>query len=107
MKFENEARPGVDSEEVVEVLLRDGYWYPVQDNSFRIYSPVEPGNRARSGNQAGAYLRFRNQETGMWIEAPLSSLVAVGYPDPERVKEMREIREREAANNRTDGGKGK
>ena len=107
MKFEEEARPGVNSEEVVEVLLRDQHWYPVRDNSFRIFSPVEPGHRARSGNQAGAYLRFRNLETGMWIEAPLSSLVAVGYPDPERVNEIRKIREREVANSETDGGKGK
>lgn len=107
MKFEDEPRPGVNSEEIEEVLLRDGHWYPVRDNSFRIYSPVEAGHRARSGNQAGAYLRFRNQETGMWIEAPLSSLVAVGYPDPERVNEIRKIREREVANSQTDGGKGK
>lgn len=81
MKIEEVARPGVETSEIEEVLLTDSHWYPVKDKSFRIYSPVEPNARARGGQRQGAYLRFRNMETGLWIEAPLSSLVAVGYSD--------------------------
>ncbi|AXH47199.1 hypothetical protein SEA_CBORCH11_76 [Mycobacterium phage Cborch11] len=97
MKIEDQARPGVDSSEVEEVLLRDGYWYPVRDNSFRIYSPVELTGRTITARNNGAYLRFRNAEDGRWIEAPLASLVAVNYRDTPSCEEISE----------TDGAKGK
>lgn len=79
MKYEEQPRSGVDSKLVTEVLLPDGYWHSVRNNSFAIWSPVESSHRARNGVAAGAYLRFQHDETGNWIEAPLSSMVAVAY----------------------------
>lgn len=96
MKIEEVARSGVESDRIERVLLSDHCWYWVKDNSFRIYSPVEPNARARSGQRQGAYLRFKaDGEDGLWIEAPLSSLVAVGYSDLDN------------AGDESDGDKGK
>lgn len=80
MKIEETPLASVDNAVIDEVLLSDGEWYPCEVGSFGIHSPVEADPR-RAGQRPGAFVRFVCTGTHKRIEAPLSSLVAVSYPE--------------------------
>lgn len=76
MKIEDEARESVASELVNWIALKDGSNFNVVPGSFGVHSPaVRGGDRGSS-----AFVRFRILGEASWVEAPLGSLVAYGYP---------------------------
>lgn len=80
MRLEDAPRNGVETELVTGVLLTDGRWYPCEQGSFTLNSPVEPGHRNRQGS---VFMLFYATDMQRWIEAPLGSMVAVSYPEPD------------------------
>ena len=79
MRIEDEARSSVDSSKVQLVLLNGALPRKVKRGTFQVFSPVEPNARARTGNRDGAFVRFIDTDLGMWVEAPLGSVVAWAY----------------------------
>lgn len=80
MKLDKNPATMADSENISEVLLSDGVWYPIVVGSFKILSP--------SRQSSNAFLRFQMARgtsdqplEPMWVDAPLKSMVAVLYPN--------------------------
>ena len=78
MKIEDDPRQTVDSDKINWVALQGNLNFEIVPGTFGVHSPAEP-NAAR-GQRPGAFVRFRLHAEASWVEAPLGSLVAYGYP---------------------------
>lgn len=96
MRIEDESRIGVGNERVNSVMLSDGQEYRCKMGSFAIWSPLPKAERRTNGG--GTFIRFlwmrptSPTDRGlslMWVECPLTSMVAVGYaPTDEELREV-------------------